>query len=322
MRVVAVLDGTAGAAERRARALGGFLSDGMTGTFHGETLVFYHDQRDRDGLVELAPTHEVRLVRVPVRRFDRMVESLTAAAQGAGSGLFLFPGDDGGTELAARLAARTGGSVMTQALSVDAVPDRLICRRNVYSAHMVGRFDIFGRPACITTDASWDGAGWAPPVEHRVVADSDESAGTGETTFDDVELLEPPAASILEESRFLVVAGNGAGTREGVERIERAARRMGAAFGVTRPVAMSALARMDRLVGVSGARAAPRLCIVAGASGAPAFYWGIENATFIVAVNTDEAAPIVSSADAAVIDDGVAVLEELAKVVVAERSVG
>ena len=94
---------------------------------------------------------------------------------------------------------------------------------------------------------------------------------------------------------------------------------MGAAFGVTRPVAMNAWAPMDRLIGVSGTRAAPELCIVAGASGAPAFYWGIEKAAFIVAIDVDEQAPIVNNADAAVIDDGLAVIEELAEIIAAAR---
>ena len=95
---------------------------------------------------------------------------------------------------------------------------------------------------------------------------------------------------------------------------------MGADFGVSRPVAMNAWAPMDRLMGVSGTRAAPALCIVAGASGAPALYWGIEKAGLIVAVNPDERAPIVANSDAALLDDAVAVLEELAEIVAGRRT--
>jgi len=110
------------------------------------------------------------------------------------------------------------------------------------------------------------------------------------------------------------------GDHVGTARVEAAARRMGAAFGVTRPVAMNAWAPMDRLIGVSGTRSAPALCIVAGASGAPALYWGIEKAALIVAIDVDEQAPIVNNADAAVIDDSVAVIEELAEVVATARA--
>ena len=128
-------------------------------------------------------------------------------------------------------------------------------------------------------------------------------------------MLLPPATGDLEAARFHVVAGAGAGSRDGVQRIAAAAARMGAAFGVTRPVAMNAWAPMDRLIGVSGTRTAPALCIVAGAYGAPAFLWGIERAGCIVAVNTDEHAPIGGEADAAVLGDAVSVIEALAALV-------
>jgi electron transfer flavoprotein alpha subunit len=60
------------------------------------------------------------------------------------------------------------------------------------------------------------------------------------------------------------------------------------------------------------------VCLVAGASGAPAFLWGIERAGFIAAVDTDEHAAIVAEADVAAIDDGVAVVEALADLVAGE----
>jgi electron transfer flavoprotein alpha subunit len=48
-------------------------------------------------------------------------------------------------------------------------------------------------------------------------------------------------------------------------------------------------------------------------SGAAAFYSGIEKSRFIVAVNTDEKAPIMKKADVAIVDDFVPVLEALGK---------
>ena len=130
--------------------------------------------------------------------------------------------------------------------------------------------------------------------------------------FDDLELLDAPPAGDLAGSRFLVVAGYGASDRERLARIAHAARRLGADFGVSRPVVMNAWAPADRLIGVSGSRATPEVCLVVGASGAPALQWGFERAGFVVAVNPDEHAPIARNADVVVRDDGVAVIEELA----------
>lgn len=316
------MDGTIRAAARQARALGAFLRDGMTGHSAAETLVFYDDGCDVDGLVEQAPTRGVRLAKTAARRPDAIVEILSAVARDEGYGLFIFAGGYSGMELAARLAHRTGGAVATGVLSTMVGLERLTCRRRVYSNHMVGRFELAARPWCVSIDASWDDATAAARREHIVLSGTAVTGGTAEvdrSPFEDLELVEPPSAGDLEQSRFLVVAGAGAGSRDGVERIATAARRMGADFGVSRPVAMSAWAPMDRLIGVSGTRTAPELCVVVGASGAPALYWGIERAGFIAAIDLDERAPIVKSADVVILDDCVAVIEELAEIIASDR---
>ena len=93
--------------------------------------------------------------------------------------------------------------------------------------------------------------------------------------------------------------------------MEKIAKKIGADFGVSRPVAMSAWAPMDRLVGVSGALTKPKICIAVGSSGAPAFYTGIEKSDFIVAVNTDEKAELLKKADVSIQGDCMEVMREL-----------
>ena len=326
-RVVAVLDGTCVGVDRRARALAGFLRDGLRigkdagAAAEAVTLAFYADSGARDSLVELAPTRDVRLIRAPEFRPDLMSGALTAFEAGGGAELFVFPGGPLGAELAARLAVRSAGSALTDVQGAAAGPAGLVCRRAVYSNHLTGRFELRARPWCITLDAGWYDARIEPASEHSVRADVELSAeeSSAAAALRHVELLEPPETGDLEAAKFLIVAGRGAGSRGGVERIAAAAARMGAAFGVTRPVAMNAWAPAGRQIGVSGTRAAPAVCLVAGASGAPAFLWGVERAGFIAAVDTDEHAAIVHEADAAVVDDAVAVVEALADIVARER---
>jgi electron transfer flavoprotein alpha subunit len=340
VRFAVLLDGTLATAARQARALSGFLSQGLRGAGTGETLVFYCDEADRERLVELSPTRDVRLVRTTPHDPEQMVASLAALARDGEIRLFLAAGGAAGTELVTRLACRTGGAALTEALSIELGSDGLRGRRNVYSNHLVGRFEASARPFCVSLDGCWNDArepsasgrnaapcaptvapreSYAvPPGTHEILSDTDESGG-GTAPFSDIEWSAPATTADLAESRFLVVAGYGAGSREATERIAAAARRMAADFGVSRPVAMNAWAPLDRLIGVSGARSAPVLCIVVGASGAPALSWGIERAGFIVAINPDDHAPIVRNADAVVLDDGVAVIEELAAIVAARR---
>lgn len=329
MKYVAVIDGTVGGAEAQAHTLAGFLHEGLrrasgvgaeenlAGATHGldgETVVFYADHGDRDRLVGLAPTPAVRLVRAPARRPDQLAAALVAAVRDGGFGLFLFAGGPGGAEAATRLARRAGGSVLTGVLDAVAGPERLVARRRVYSNHMTGSFALAARPWCVAVDPSLAEAHVPSCAGHSVLSDV-TLPNAGPSPFSDLVHEAPPATSDLATARVVVVAGSGAGGRDRVARIAAAARRMGAAFGVTRPVAMNGWAPTDRLIGVSGARVAPSLALVAGASGAPAFLWGIERADVIVAVNTDEQAPIVKGSDAVVIADGVALVEALADLV-------
>jgi electron transfer flavoprotein alpha subunit len=324
-----------GVPERDAAALSAFLDDGLSGAgaaaAAGESIIFYEHDRDRDRLARLAPTPDVRLIKAPALNPDLLVGALVEAVRDGSSELLLFAGGSGGIELATRVAGRTGGAALTGALRVELpadagdAPAPVICRSYVYSGHLIGRFELSARPCCVSIDDGWSDAPAAPATGHRIVsdtvaaADTDGEAAATAPPFQDVELVVGPATGDLVNARLLVVAGRGAGSRQGVERIAEAAQRMGAAFGVTRPVAMNAWAPMDRLIGVSGARTAPALCLVAGASGAPAFFWGIEQAGVIVAVDLDDQAPILRNADAVILDDAVAVLEELAEFIAAEK---
>ena len=317
VRYAAVIDGTLDSAARQASCLGAFLHEGLSDAAAiGETVVFYHEERDRERLVDLAPTRDVRLVRVPERRPDVVIRNLATVARRGECHLFLFPAGHMGTELAARLAFRAGGTALTDVLGVEAAKNRLVGRKSIYSGHVVGRFELSTPPWCVSVDARWNDETSPAAADHRiVVSDVDETSRAHGHALRGHRACGRPSVGDLADCRLLVVAGKGAGSRRGVERIAEAARRMGAAFGVTRPVAMSGWAPLDRIVGVSGARTAPAVCIVAGASGAPAFLWGIENAVFIAAIDLDEQAPIVAAADATIIADCVAVVEELAKLV-------
>ena len=321
LRVAAVLDASGSGAERRARALGAFLHDGLALTdgarVEAVAHIFFAADAARDDALALAPARDARLCRTPPHRPDLIAAALTAFEAGGGADLYVFPGGPLAAELAARLAVRAGGSVTTgvqEAVLSDGV---LSCRRSAYASHLTASVGLGPRPWCITLDPSWVDAAFSAPVEHVVQTEAEllEHAASAAAPFRHIEDLEPPTTGDLETARFLVVAGRGAGSRGGVERIAAAAARMGAAFGVTRPVVMNAWADPDRQVGVSGTRTAPVVCIVAGASGAPAFLWGVERAGFIAAVDTDDHAPIADEADAFLEGDAVAILEALADLI-------
>jgi electron transfer flavoprotein alpha subunit len=323
LRVAALLvDGPAAA--RHARALGGFLRDGLRltapATPAAVTHVFLGEEAEDAPLVASAPTHVVRLVRTPAQRPDLIAAAIAAFHAGGGADLYLFPRGPLGSELAARLATRTGGSALTGVRRATLTADGLACERAAYSNHLIAVSDLGPRPWCVALDAAWDEAQFDPDPEHVVEASTHLASDDLSTSapFYDAVQLEPPRTGDLEAARFLIVAGRGAGSRGGVERIAAAAARLGAAFGATRPVVMNGWAAPDRQIGVSGTRTAPAVCLVAGASGAPAFLWGVERAGFLAAVDSDDHSPIAGEADVLVVDDAVAVLEALADLVDAD----
>ena len=118
----------------------------------------------------------------------------------------------------------------------------------------------------------------------------------------------------LENAKVILAAGRGVKNKENMTVIDETAKRLGAEVAVSRPAAMNAWKPMNRLIGVSGAMVGPDICITAGVSGAAAFYAGIEKSKFIVAINTDEKAPIMKMADVAIIDDFLPVMEEIKNV--------
>ncbi len=134
--------------------------------------------------------------------------------------------------------------MLTDVLSAAAADDRLTCRRTAYAGHLTGEFELGPRPWCVTLEARWADARVEPPEEHAVQAEAEllEDDVSVPLPLLEIERLEPPRTGDLETARFLVVAGRGAGSRGGVDRLAAAAARMGAAFGVTRPVVMSAWA--------------------------------------------------------------------------------
>ena len=342
-----MIDATGASAPAQAGALAGFLADGLlvgiepgaapdvTAGKGGQTIVFYEDRPVCDATVALAPTADVRTIEVQPRRRDVLAGHVAELARADDVDLVVCAGGAAGDELATRVACRTGGEVMTDVTHVSASADGLRCRRRVYSGHMSAEFASTARPLCVTLEPG-SRADWvarpighvAPsgratgPIGHVVLSDASlyAAAAAAPPPFEDADLTAAPSRGDLRDARFLVVAGNGLGGREPVDRLAAAARRLRAAFGVTRPVAMNGWAPPDRLLGVSGARSAPDVCIVAGASGAPAFTWGIERAGLIIAVNPDDHAPIARTADCLVLDDGLAVVEALADLVSTKRS--
>jgi electron transfer flavoprotein alpha subunit len=123
---------------------------------------------------------------------------------------------------------------------------------------------------------------------------------------------EPSQTMPLEEAPLVLCVGQGV---TDFEAAIRAAARMGAALGGTRPVCDAGRLDRSRQIGASGRRATPDLYMAFGVSGAPQHLEGVTGAARVVAVNTDATAPMMARADVAIVADAGAVILELDRLV-------
>ena len=107
----------------------------------------------------------------------------------------------------------------------------------------------------------------------------------------------------LAEAKVVVSCGRGAGSPEGFGIIEELAGLLGGAVGCSRAVTMAGWRPHTDQVGQTGTKIAPDIYIACGISGATQHMAGCKGAKSILAVNTDPEAPILASADYAVIGD-------------------
>ncbi len=111
----------------------------------------------------------------------------------------------------------------------------------------------------------------------------------------------PPAA--LSRARVVVAGGRGMGDANGFALVEQLAQALDGAVAGTRGALDAGWVEEGQVVGVGGEFVAPNLYIACGISGDIYHHFGLQDAKFIVAVNTDEGAPIMRIANMAVVGD-------------------
>ena len=107
----------------------------------------------------------------------------------------------------------------------------------------------------------------------------------------------------LSDATGVVSGGRGVGSTDGFAPIEELAALLGGAVGCSRAVTMAGWRPHSDQVGQTGTKIAPELYIPCGISGATQHMAGCKGAKRLLAINPDAEAPILASADYAVIGD-------------------
>ena len=120
-----------------------------------------------------------------------------------------------------------------------------------------------------------------------------------------------PRVEDIAEAEVIVAVGRGASSDAMRQSAAELAELLGGVVACTRPMAESNLFEARRQIGLSGRTVKPKLILCLGISGAVQFAAGMKSSDCIVAINTDEKAPIFDIAHYCVVGDVNQIVPEL-----------
>jgi electron transfer flavoprotein alpha subunit len=272
------------------------LEVAVVGTASGPTLEALREQG-------VAVVHELHHDLLEAYAPEGWAAALSQLATEAQAGIVVAPATTRGSEVLTHLAARLDLPLAANCTEVHPVGDGFELTRLRWGGVLLEDARLEATTALLTV-APHHGA--AEPAEapgaavvREVVPDLDAAEATTQVR----ELATRSQGVSLATAPVVVAGGRGVGSAEGFALLEELAALLGGAVGCSRVATNNGWRSHNDQVGQTGTRVAPDLYIALGISGATQHWVGCMGAKRILAVNVDEAAPMVTRADYAVLGD-------------------
>src|SRR5438105_12359634 len=209
-----------------------------------------------------------------------------------GADAILAAGSDRGNELLAHVAARLEQPFAANVTSVDG--DTVTRIR--WGGSLLEEARLHGSPQILSVAPHTQAA--AQPVSVQMLTASDDGSPRVLET-----VSESSGGVSLRDAKVVVSGGRGVGSSESFDIIEELAGLLGGAVGCSRVVTSAGWRPHTDQVGQTGTKISADLYVACGISGATQHIAGAKGAKKILAINSDPEAPILASADYAVIGD-------------------
>lgn len=237
-----------------------------------------------------------------------MAETLKQVAGAAGASVVFLASNRRGKELAGRLAQVMGAGCLTDVSALKIDGDAIVCTRNALGGATVAEEQIVADDQVIAISPksypAFEGSGGT--VESIAVEVTPTAKVLGEKPKNE-EAVDISSADVL------VCVGQGMEDQSAIASVEDVAKKLGGEVACSKPLATDkGWFSESRIVGISGTMCKPALAVTMGVSGQVQFVVGVRDAKTIVAVDTDENAPIFQFADYGLVADMADVVPALA----------
>lgn len=293
-------DGKIKASAYEALAKGKELGGELHAVLLGKDVGALSEQLHGYGIVEL---HVVDAPALALYNPMHWTTALQAAVEDCQPQLLLGIASPLGRDLLARLAARLDCGLISDAVQVEGKGDTLNILKPMYAGKCLAKMQLDCKPRGILAlrpnvfpPASASGTD-APQIKEVAVELPDVALVTKEIRKGASEKPD------LTEATTIISGGRAMGNAENFKVLHECAEVISATVGASRAAVDSGYAPHDMQVGQTGKTVNPNLYIACGISGAVQHMAGMRTSKVIVAVNTDDEAPVFSIASYGIVGD-------------------